>query len=71
MKNKSGMKTHMGDDGDAKMTYGNSRSGAKTSVIPETWPTGDSGVGKQSGKAGSVSNSGRSPWSVSRRKGKN
>lgn len=49
-----------------KMAYNGDKSRAST--IPAKWPSGGGkSTGKQSGKAGSVSNSGRSPMSVSRR----
>lgn len=66
MKNKSGMKQEMGD-GKGNMSYGG--KGRNASTIPEKWPSGGSGMGKQSGRAGSISNSSRSPRSVSRSKG--
>jgi len=61
---------HSGDgDGmnaSQKMAYNGDKSRAST--IPAKWPTGSGkSTGKESGKAGSVSNSSRGPKSVSRR----
>lgn len=58
---------HSGDgmNASSRMAYNGDKSRAST--IPAKWPKGESGMGKQSGKAGSVSNSSRGPKSVSRR----
>jgi hypothetical protein len=60
---------HSGDGGmnaSSKMAYNGDKSRAST--IPAKWPTSEGkSTGKESGKAGSVSNSSRGPKSVSRR----